>query len=69
MGLLISAHETSVRGERNDCHNHDTRHEGITRLSRRLPILALARAVGHRDLRMLQIYYNESGENLAKMLD
>ena len=52
-----------------DLHFHDTRHEGITRLSRRLPILALARAVGHRDLRMLQIYYNESGEDLAKMLD
>ena len=28
-----------------DLHFHDFRHEGITRLSRRLPILALARAV------------------------
>ena len=31
-------------------------------------VLELARAVGHRDLRMLQAYYNESAEDLAKKL-
>lgn len=47
---------------------HDTRHEAITRLSSKLNVLELARAVGHRDLKMLQIYYNETAENLAKRL-
>ncbi|NYE62172.1 integrase [Duganella sp. 1224] len=47
---------------------HDTRHEAITRLSKKLNILELARMVGHKDLRMLQIYYNETAENLAAML-
>ena len=51
-----------------DLHFHDTRHEGITRLSMRLHVLALARAVGHKDLRMLQVYYNESASDLAEKL-
>lgn len=51
-----------------DLHFHDSRHEGITRLSKRLHVLALARAVGHRDLRMLQVYYNESAEDLSHHL-
>lgn len=52
-----------------DLHFHDLRHEAITRLAKRLHVLALARAVGHRDLRMLQIYYNESAEEIARRLD
>jgi len=51
-----------------DLHFHDSRHEGITRLAAVLGVLELARAVGHRDLRMLQAYYNESAEDLAKKL-
>lgn len=47
---------------------HDTRHEAITRLASKLNVLELARAVGHRDLKMLQIYYNETAENLAMKL-
>ncbi|MYM32541.1 tyrosine-type recombinase/integrase [Duganella sp. CY15W] len=47
---------------------HDTRHEAIVRLSSKLNVLELARAVGHRDLKMLQIYYNETAENLAQKL-
>lgn len=47
---------------------HDTRHEAITRLAKRLDVLALARAVGHRDIKQLQTYYNESAEDLAKLL-
>ena len=43
---------------------HDTRHEAITKLVSKLNVLELARAVGHRDLKMLQIYYNETAENL-----
>lgn len=48
---------------------HDTRHLAVTRLSRRLDILALARMTGHRDLKMLQRYYNESAAELAGRLD
>jgi integrase len=48
---------------------HDTRHEAITRLAKKLNVLELARMVGHRDLRMLQIYYNETAEKLAELLD
>lgn len=48
---------------------HDSRHEAITRLSKKLGILALARMVGHRDIEMLQIYYNETAEKIAQMLD
>ncbi len=47
---------------------HDSRHLAITRLSRKLDILALARMVGHRDLRQLQVYYNESAKDIASRL-
>ncbi|AUQ98075.1 tyrosine-type recombinase/integrase [Phaeobacter inhibens] len=48
---------------------HDSRHAAITTLSRKLDVLALARMVGHTDLRQLRVYYNESAEELAKRLD
>jgi integrase len=48
---------------------HDTRHLAITRLAKKLGVLDLARMVGHRDLRMLQIYYNESAADIATRLD
>lgn len=48
---------------------HDSRHIAITRLARKLDVLALARMVGHKDLRMLSVYYNETAEELAKRLD
>ena len=48
---------------------HDSRHAAITKLSQKLDVLALARAVGHRDIRMLQAYYNETAEDIAKRLD
>lgn len=47
---------------------HDSRHEAITRLAKKLDVLDLARMVGHRDLKMLMVYYNESAEDLAKKL-
>lgn len=47
---------------------HDSRHCAVTRLSRKLDVLALARMVGHRDIRMLQSYYNESAEDIARRL-
>lgn len=48
---------------------HDSRHAAITRLSKKLDVLALARMVGHTDLRQLQTYYNETAEELARRLD
>lgn len=52
-----------------DLHFHDSRHTAITRLASKLNVLELARAVGHRDLRQLQVYFNSSAEELAKKLD
>lgn len=52
-----------------DLHYHDSRHEAITRLSRKLDVLALARMVGHRDIRMLMRYYEADAAELAKRLD
>lgn len=51
-----------------DLHFHDSRHEAITRLARKLDVLALARMVGHRDLRQLQVYYNEHARDIARRL-
>ncbi len=47
---------------------HDSRHAAITRLAKKLNVLDLARMVSHRDLRMLQVYYNESAEDMAAKL-
>ncbi|OYY56462.1 MAG: hypothetical protein B7Y53_01770 [Halothiobacillus sp. 28-55-5] len=48
---------------------HDSRHEAITRLSRKLDVMALARIIGHRDLKSLMIYYNEHARDIASRLD
>lgn len=47
---------------------HDSRHRAITDLSRRLDVLELARAVGHRDIRQLMTYFNAPASDLAKKL-
>jgi integrase len=47
---------------------HDTRHTAITNLAQKLEVLDLARMVGHRDLRSLQIYYNATAEDIAARL-
>lgn len=47
---------------------HDTRHEALTRLARKLDVLDLARMVGHRDPRSLMIYYNATAEEIAVRL-
>jgi integrase len=52
-----------------DATFHDSRHLAVTRLAKKFGILDLARAIGHRDLRQLQVYYNETAENMAKRLD
>ena len=47
---------------------HDSRHEAITRLAKKLHVLDLARMVGHKDIRKLMIYYNISAEDIAAKL-
>lgn len=51
-----------------DLHFHDTRATACTRLARKLNILELARMIGHKDLRMLQVYFRDSAEETAKKL-
>jgi len=60
--------KAKARAMIDDLHFHDSRAVAITRLAQRLDILTLARMVGHRDLRMLQVYYRESAEDIAKKL-
>lgn len=48
---------------------HDARATALTRLSKKLNVLELARMVGHRDIRSLQVYYRETAQELALKLD
>jgi len=50
-------------------HFHDTRHEAITRLAKKLDILDLARMTGHKDLKSLMTYYNATPAEIAAQLD
>ena len=50
-------------------HFHDTRHEAITRLAKKLNVLDLARMVGHKNLNQLLTYYNESASDIANKLN
>lgn len=47
---------------------HDTRHEAITRLAKKLHVLDLARMVGHQDIKQLMTYYNETADDIAGKL-
>jgi integrase len=51
-----------------DLHFHDTRHEAITRLSKKLDVLELARMVGHKNISELMTYYNETASEIGKKL-
>lgn len=48
---------------------HDSRHEAVTRLSKKLDVLDLARMIGHKNINMLMTYYNATAEELAKKLE
>lgn len=48
---------------------HDSRHEAVTRLARKLDVLDLARMIGHRDLKSLRTYYNATASEIAARLD
>jgi integrase len=47
---------------------HDSRHEAVSRLALKVDVLTLARIIGHRDIRMLQIYYNPTASEIADRL-
>lgn len=51
-----------------DLHFHDSRSEALTRLSKKLNVLELARVIGHRSPASLMIYYSESASDIAKKL-
>ena len=43
--------------------------DALFRNAKKLNVLDLARMVGHKDLRQLQVYYNETGEMMAARMD
>lgn len=47
---------------------HDTRHEALTRLARKLDVLDLARMIGHRNTASLMVYYNARPDEIADRL-
>lgn len=50
-------------------HFHDARADALTRLSRRVDVMTLARVSGHRDLgQLLRAYYRESASSIAARL-
>jgi integrase len=57
-----------ARAKIEDLTFHDTRHEALTRLARKIDVLDLARMVGHKDPRMLMIYYNATAAEIAVRL-
>jgi len=52
-----------------DLHFHDSRAEALTRLSRKVDVMTLARISGHKDLRvLLESYYRESAADIARRI-
>lgn len=51
-----------------DLHFHDTRREATSRLAKKIDVLTLAKITGHKDLRMLMIYYEEDMSSVANRL-
>lgn len=47
---------------------HDTRHEACTRLAQLIPVLDLAKMLGHRNIRSLMIYYDPTPTEIANKL-
>jgi len=69
--FTLSPHVASLTFQRstiNGAHFHDARSEAITRLSKKLDVMQLAKMIGHRDLKSLLIYYAESPEVTADKL-
>lgn len=56
------------RASINGAHFHDARSEAVTRLSKKLDVMQLAKMIGHRDLKSLMFYYSEKPEDIADKL-
>lgn len=53
-----------------DLHFHDARADALTRFSRKVDVMTLAKISGHRDLKILQDhYYRVTSEDIARRLD
>ena len=50
-------------------HFHDSRANAVTMMAKKIGILDLAKAIGHKDLAKLQVYYRESMSDIAKKLN
>ncbi|WP_306575648.1 tyrosine-type recombinase/integrase [Oligella urethralis] len=48
---------------------HDTRATACTRLAKKIQPYDLARVLGHKDLKMVMVYYREKAEDIAALLD
>jgi integrase len=62
------ASQTFRRATINGCHFHDGRSEAVTRLSKKLDVMQLAKMIGHRDIKSLMFYYSEKPEDMADRL-
>lgn len=60
--------DARVRAKLSGFTFHDSRSEAISRLSKKLDILELARMVGHRDLKSLMHYYRSDPGDVADKL-
>lgn len=72
--VTLASMDALFRKARDKCgfknlHFHDSRANAVTALSRKLSIQDLARMIGHRDLKSLQIYYRKSASDIARELD
>ncbi|MHB9102702.1 MAG: tyrosine-type recombinase/integrase [Sulfuricella sp.] len=55
-------------GFMHDLHFHDLRHEATSRLAEKLALHELMKVTGHKDTRMLAMYYHPRAEDLARKL-
>ena len=56
--------------EISDLHFHDSRREALTRMSKKVNVMDLAKISGHRDVKiLLNTYYAPDAANLADLLD
>ena len=56
--------------EREYLHFHDTRREALTRLSKKVDVMTLAKISGHKDISILQnVYYAPNMAEVAELLD
>ena len=51
-----------------DLHFHDTRREATSHLAKKVDVLTLAKITGHKDIRMLMVYYEEDMSSVTERL-